>query len=75
MCAASDEERRQVVAEHRGGSVDGKFGQREMAVPVVLAAVGVGAQRVADDAVGPFHLGVGVLVVGRTDDEARGNIL
>ena len=43
VCAAVDEERRQVVAERRGGTVDCKFGEREMTVPVVLAAVGVGA--------------------------------
>ena len=46
-----------------------------MTVPVVLAAVGVGAQRVADDVVGPLHVGVGVLAVGRADDEARAHAL
>ena len=50
--------------------VDGKFGKSEVTVPAVLASVGAGAQRVADDAVGTLHLGVGVLVVGRADDTA-----
>ena len=43
-----------------------------MAVPVVLAAaVGIGAKRFADDTVtvGALHLGVGVLVERRADDE------
>ena len=75
MCSAVDEKRRQVVTERRGGIVDGKHGERQVTVPVVLAAVGVRAQRVADDAVGPLHLGVGVLVVGRADDEARAHAL
>ena len=70
MCAAVDEERRQVVAERRGGIVDGKFGEREMTVPVLLAAVGVGAQRVADGVVCPLRLCSGVLAVGRADEEA-----
>ena len=45
--------------------------------PAVLASVGVlvGAQRFADDDVGPLHLGVGVLVVGRANDEARAHAL
>ena len=30
---------------------------------------------VADDAVGPLHLGVGVLMVGRADDQARAHAL
>ena len=59
--AAVDEERHQVVAERGGSIVDGELGEREMTVPVVLASVGVDAQRVADDAVGPIHLGVGSL--------------
>ena len=46
-----------------------------MTVPVVLAAVCVGAQRVADEADGPLHLGVGGLVVCRADDEARAHAL
>ena len=41
-----------------------------MSVPVVLAAVVVGAQHVAHVSVGSPHLGVGVLVVGLADDEA-----
>ena len=43
-----------------------------MTVPVVLAPVGVGAQRVADDPDGPLHLGVGVLLVvlSRANDQA-----
>ena len=47
--------------------VDGELGVREVTVQVVLASVGVGAQRLADDAVGPLHPCVGVLVVGRAD--------
>ena len=65
MRAAVDEEGRQVAAERRRRVVDGEHGERQVVVPVVLAAVGVGAQRVADDAVVPLHLGVGVLVVRR----------
>ena len=42
MSAAVDKEGRQVVAEHRGGLVDGELGEREVTVPVTLAAVGVG---------------------------------
>ena len=38
-----------------------------MSVPVVLAPIGEGTQRVADDAVGPLDLGAGVLVVRRAD--------
>ena len=45
MGAAVNEERCQVVTERGGGVVDGELGQREMTVPVVLSAVGVGAQR------------------------------
>ena len=56
MCAAVKEGLCQVVAERRGGVVDGELCQREMAVPVALAAVGVGKQSAADDAVGPLHL-------------------
>ena len=46
-----------------------------MNVPVVLTSVGVGAQRVADDAVCPFHLGFGVFVAGRADDQAHAHVL
>ena len=46
-----------------------------MTVAVVLASVGVGAQRVADDAVSALDLVVGVLVVGRADDKARAHAL
>jgi hypothetical protein len=58
-------------AERRRRVVDGEHGERQVVVPVVLASVGEGAQRVTDDAVGPLHLSVGVLVVRRADDEAR----
>ena len=75
MRAAVDEEGRKAVAESRGGVVDGKLGKHEMQIPVVLAAVGVGAQRVADDTVSPLHLGIGVFVVGRADDERRAHAL
>ena len=71
MRAAVDEEWSQVAAERRRGLVDGEHGERQATAPVVLAAVGVRAQRVADDAVGPVYLGAGVLVAGRADDEAR----
>ena len=55
--------------------VHGKLGERVTAVAAVLAAVGVGAQSVADDAAGPLRLGVGALVVGRADDEAQAHAL
>ena len=74
MRAAIDEKGRQVVAERGGSILDGELGEREMTVPIVLAAVGVGAQRVADDAVSALDLGVGVLVVRRADNEARAHI-
>ena len=61
MRAAVDEEGRQVAAERRRGVVDGKHGERQVTVPVVLAAVGVRAQRVADDA--SAHRNVTVAVV------------
>jgi hypothetical protein len=75
--AAVDEEGRQAVAEGGRRVVDGELGWQEVDVPVVLAPVGVGAQRIANDsdAVGPLHLGVGVLVVPRADDEARAHAL
>ena len=66
-CGAVDEEWRRVVVERRCRVVDGELGVREVTVQVVLASVGVGAQRLADDAVGPLHPCVGVLVVGRAD--------
>ena len=48
--AAVDEEGRQIVAERRRGVVKGMHGERQVTVPVVPAAVGARAQRVADDA-------------------------
>ena len=36
--------------------VDGEIDEREMTVPFVLAAVGIGAQRVAHNAVRPLTL-------------------
>ena len=60
MRAAIDEEGRQVVTERGGSVVDGGLGEREMTVRVVHAAVGVGAQCVADVAVNsPGYLGEG----------------
>ena len=41
MCAPVNEEWRQVVTECRGRVVDGKLGEREVDVLVVLAAIGV----------------------------------
>ena len=55
--------------------MDDNHGERQVTAPVVFAAVGVGAQRVADDAVGAFRLGVGVLVVLRANDEGRAHAL
>ena len=77
MRAAVHEEGRQAVAERGGNVVDGEgeVGEREVAAPGVLAAAGVGSKRVANDAVGPLHLGVGVLAVGRADEEARAHAL
>ena len=75
MRAAVDEEGREAVAKSRGSVVDGKLGKHEMQIPVVLAAVGVGAQSVADHTVSPLHLGIGVFVVGRADDEGRAHAL
>ena len=75
MCSPVNEEWRQVVTECRGRVVDGELGEREVAVPVVLAPIGVCAQRITDDAIGPLHLGVGVLVVRRADDETRTHAL
>ena len=46
-----------------------------MTVPVVLAAVVVGAQHVAHDSAGTLPLGVGVLVVGQADEEAQAHPL
>ena len=40
--AAVDQGGRQVVAERGGSNVDGELGEREVTVPAVLAAVGVG---------------------------------
>ena len=71
MCSAVDEEGRQVAAQRRRCVVDGEHGERQVVVPVVFAAVGEGAQCVADDTVGALHLRVGVLVIRRADDEAR----
>ncbi len=65
-----DEEGREPVAQDGGRIVDGEHGERQLSVPVVLAPVREGAQRVPDDAVGALDLGVGVLVVRRADDEA-----
>ena len=49
--------------------------ERDVTVPVVVAFVGVGALRAADDAVSALDLGVGVLVVCRADGEARAHAL
>jgi hypothetical protein len=66
---------RQAVAEVGRRVVDGELGGQEVNVPVILASVGVGAQRIAGDAVGPLHLGVGVLVVRRAEDETQAHAL
>jgi hypothetical protein len=42
--------------------VDGEHREGQLPVPVVLASVGVGAQRITDDAVSQLYLGVGVAV-------------
>ena len=71
MRAAVDEAGRQVASERRRRVVDGEYGEPQVIVPVVLAAVCIHAQRVDYDAVGPLHLGVGILVVRRADNEGR----
>ncbi len=55
MCSAVDEKGRRAVAKVGRRVVDGELGRKDekMGVPVVLAAVGEGSQRDADDAVGP----------------------
>ena len=50
MRAAVDEEGHQAVAEGGRRVVDDELGGQEVDVPVVLASVGVGAQRIADAA-------------------------
>jgi hypothetical protein len=63
MLAAVDEEGHepQAVAQSQGSVVDGEHSKGQLPVPVVLVSVGIGAQRISDEAVGPLHLGVGIL--------------
>ena len=75
ICATIDEEglHARLPAEHhcRCCVVDRELCERQLCVPVVLNAVGTRLQRVADNSGDPFHLGVGILLVRRADDEAR----
>jgi hypothetical protein len=50
MRAAVDEEGR--VAQSRGCVVDGYNSEGQLLVPIVLAPVGIGAQRITDDSQG-----------------------
>ena len=60
MRATIDEEGRHVrlPTERRRCVVDRELCKHQLLVPVVLAAVGIRLQRVADNSVGPLHLGV-----------------
>ncbi len=58
MRAAVDEKGRQAVAKRRRPVVDGEHGERQVAVLVVLATVGEGAQCVTDDALARSTLAV-----------------
>ena len=71
MLAQVDEERGQVAAQRLRHVVDGEDSKWQPRVPVVLASVGEGAERVAEHPVNPLGLGVGVLAVGLPDQEAR----
>ena len=53
---------RKVAAERRFRAVNGEYGERQVIVPVFLAAVGVGLKCFADDATGPLHPVVGACV-------------
>ena len=77
MCSTIDEEGRHVClpAERRRCVVDRELCERQLLIPVVLAAVGIRSQRVADNSFGPLHLGVGILVVRRADGEAPAHAL
>ena len=72
MCSAVDDEWSQAIVKQGRSVIDGELGERKVAVPIVLTTVGVGAQRVADAAVGPLHHGVGILVVRRVPCPTRG---
>ena len=65
LSSHSGEGRSQAIVKRGRCVIDGELGERKAAVPIVLTTVGVGAQRVAidSDAVGPLHLGFGVLVL------------
>ncbi len=63
------------VAHCRGHVIDGKGSKGQLPVPVVLVSVGPGAQCITDDTISQLHLGVGVLVVGRADNETEPMLL
>ena len=71
MLTSINEERGQVAAQRRGRVVNGEDSVWQPHVPVVLAAIGEGQQRVTQHAIDPLYLGVGVFVVGGADEEAR----
>ena len=72
MLPPSNGERGQVAAQGPGRVVDGEDDPGQPHAPVVPAAVGEGPRRVAQRAIAePIGLGVGVLMVGRADAEAR----
>ena len=75
MLTSINEERGQVAAQRRGRVVNGEDSVWQPHVPVVLAAIGEGPQRVTQHAIDPLGLGVGVLVVSRADEEARTDAL
>ncbi len=48
----------------RGHVIDAKDSREgQLPVPVVLASVGICAQRITNDTISPLHLGIGILVV------------
>ena len=75
--AMIDEEGRHVSlpAERPCCVVDRELCERQLLVQIVLAAIGIRLQRVANNSVGPFHLFVGILVVHRADNDARAHAL
>ena len=60
----------EVTAQRGGRVVDGEDGVGQPHVPVVLAAVGEGPERVAQNSVDALSAGVGVLVVRGADQQA-----
>ncbi len=63
MLAQIDEERGEVAAQDGGSIVDGEDSIRQPYVSVVFAAVGEGAEGIAEHTVDPFSASIGVLVV------------